>query len=375
MKITILQGAFLPVPPTQGGAVEKIWFRMGQEFAKLGHDVVHISRSFKGFPSNEEINGVAHIRTSGYDTPKSLLKLKFLDLLYTRKAIRLIPGDSDIIVTNTFWAPLLISSKLKRKVYVSVERVPRGQMKYYKGVLALRGCSPSIEQAIKSELPMDFYPSVTFIPNPVPFEIDPNLLSSRKKHTILFVGRLHPEKGLTTLIKAYSKLSPAFQQKWPLKIIGPYLAKDGGGGNGYYQQLLEEAQDLNIQIVGPVFDDKRLVKEYAEASIFVYPAQDGSGDAAPVAPREAMAYGAVPVVSRLDCFNDFITNGVNGLTFNQSQNDQAIKLSEILSNLINDEELRQNLSQQAKETVKIYSSSTIAQKFVADFNRLRRYDQ
>ena len=40
MKITIVLGAFFPVPPIKGGAVEKIWFALGQEFARRGHDVV-----------------------------------------------------------------------------------------------------------------------------------------------------------------------------------------------------------------------------------------------------------------------------------------------------------------------------------------------
>jgi hypothetical protein len=37
MRITIVQGAFLPVPPVLGGAVEKIWFALGKEFASRGH--------------------------------------------------------------------------------------------------------------------------------------------------------------------------------------------------------------------------------------------------------------------------------------------------------------------------------------------------
>ena len=36
-------GAFLPVPPIKGGAIEAVWFLLGQEFAKHGHEVTHIS--------------------------------------------------------------------------------------------------------------------------------------------------------------------------------------------------------------------------------------------------------------------------------------------------------------------------------------------
>ena len=52
MKITILQGAFLPVPAIQGGAIEKAWEALGQAFAVAGHNVTHISkRHSKGITS------------------------------------------------------------------------------------------------------------------------------------------------------------------------------------------------------------------------------------------------------------------------------------------------------------------------------------
>src|SRR5690606_31273218 len=112
-----------PVPPIQGGAVEKRWYRMGQEFAKEGHNVYHISKSHKNLPSLEDKFGVRYIRSSGFRAPKSGILLKLKDLVYTLIAIRSIPYDSDIVITNTFWAPILISKKLKHKVLVDVARM------------------------------------------------------------------------------------------------------------------------------------------------------------------------------------------------------------------------------------------------------------
>ena len=53
MKITIVQGAFLPVPPLLGGAVEKCWQALGQEFARRGHQVTHVSRAYGDLPARE----------------------------------------------------------------------------------------------------------------------------------------------------------------------------------------------------------------------------------------------------------------------------------------------------------------------------------
>ena len=55
MRITILQGAFLPVPAIRGGAIEKAWQVLGEAFVKAGHDVTHISRLCDGLPEQESI--------------------------------------------------------------------------------------------------------------------------------------------------------------------------------------------------------------------------------------------------------------------------------------------------------------------------------
>jgi hypothetical protein len=86
MKITIVLGAFFPVPPLMGGAVEKVWFALSQEFVRLGHEVVQISRSHPDLPAAEEIEGVQHLRVRGHSQPRSILWLKWLDLLYSLRA-------------------------------------------------------------------------------------------------------------------------------------------------------------------------------------------------------------------------------------------------------------------------------------------------
>ncbi|PKV75533.1 glycosyltransferase involved in cell wall biosynthesis [Pontibacter ramchanderi] len=342
---------------------------MGQEFAALGHEVVHISRSISNLPVREKLNGVEYIRVKGYNTPSSLIKLKWLDLLYSLRAIKMIPEDSDIIVTNTFWSPMLIHKNLSRKVYVSVERFPRGQMKFYKAVGRLRGCSPVICEAIKSEVPSIHQNLISYIPNPVPFDIVP--VHIKRTKTILFVGRLHPEKGVHILLKSFKLLEKEVGKDWKLIIIGPSNVQDGGGGDAYCKALNDLSSDLNVEFTGPIYNEKDLISFYASSTIFCYPVQQGSGDAAPVAPREAMAYGCVPVVSELACFNDFIQNNINGLTFNQNAADQEFVLAQTLIKLIRDEKGLKAMSEAAKLIVKRYSPQTVAKLFVQDFKSLK----
>src|SRR4051794_11725604 len=124
MKITIVQGAFFPVPPIRGGAVEKIWYQLGREFASRGHTVMHISRNHDEPVVASEDSAVCYRRVRGYDQPANRLLLKWRDLIYSSRACRLVP-KSDVIVTNTFWAPILM--RRCRGIYVNVERMPKGQ--------------------------------------------------------------------------------------------------------------------------------------------------------------------------------------------------------------------------------------------------------
>lgn len=368
MKIAIVQGAFLPVPPISGGAVEKIWFRMGKEFAKLGHSVTHISRLDDRLPISEIIDNVSHLRVQGYKAHRNSLWLKILDLIYSVRVLRSLSEDFDIVVTNTFWSPLLIGLFRSTNVYVSVERQPRGQMKFYSKAARLRGCSPDICQAISAELPYESQRRIRYVPNPVPFDIQS--FTIEKEKIILYVGRIHPEKGLDVLVEAFIKVTARLDNSWKLVIVGPHSDADGGGGEKYFERICSLSRGYPIEFVGPVFDDEILKSFFARASIFCYPAQAGSGDAAPVAPREAMAYGAVPVVSKLRCFDDFISDGSNGVRYNHLADDQPGELASVLDRLINDSFFREKLKKEALLVMDRFSSQAVAKAFLADFEEI-----
>src|ERR1700719_978260 len=152
MKITIIFGAFFPVPPVMGGAVEKAWFSLGGEFARRGHEIVMISRAISQFAREETIDGIRHIRLSGFDAPRSLAWLKVLDLIYSIRARSTLPR-SDIIVTNTFWLPILLRSASRAKIYVHVARYPKGQMRFYSKTARLQAPSNAVARAIENEAP------------------------------------------------------------------------------------------------------------------------------------------------------------------------------------------------------------------------------
>lgn len=366
MKITIVQGAFFPVPPIMGGAVEKIWFRLGQDFAALGHEVVQISRYHPDLAKEEDINGVKHFRIRGFDQPAGIVRLKILDLLYSIRACRAIPHDSDVVVTNTFFSPWLVAKSLKHKVYVDVQRMPKRQMLWYRNSGRLRACSAAIQQAIFKELPSDRHDQVSFIPNPFPFEPPSDEDRKPKKNRILYCGRVHPEKGIEILLEASSGL------EWPITVVGPQETCHGGGGPAYVTELQNrvDLQKCPVTFQPPVFDVVALNQLYNEAAIFVYPSIAETGDAGPVAPREAMAWGCVPVVSDLDCFKDFIIHEHNGLIFNHRAKNPAGELQKALRRLIEDRVFCESLASEAVKVCQTHSPRNVANQFLKDFESM-----
>jgi glycosyltransferase involved in cell wall biosynthesis len=371
VKITILQGAFLPVPPKLGGAVEKMWLALGKEFVKQGHQVVQVSRMYGDMPTEEWLDGVLHKRVQGYTASASGLRLKLMDLLYTLRAKSAIPSDSDVVVTNTFWAPIMLPMHLRRRCIPDVQRVPKGQMRYYTQAARLRANSTPVVEAICRELPTDQHQRVVMIPNPLPFANPPTPDLTAKKPVLLYAGRVHPEKGLELAIKAFKGI----KTNWKLRIVGPSETSAGGGGAAYLASLKELAGTADIEFTGPVYDMELLSSYYAEAAVFVYPSVAEQGETFGLAPLEAMAWGCVPVVSNLACFHDFITHERNGMIFDHRQADAVGLLEKAIMQLQQDEKFRTQLATKALEVRQTHATAVIASDFLQEFERVVQEQQ
>lgn len=358
----------MPVPPLRGGAVEKRWFALGKELARQGHIVVHVSRSYDNLPAEEWADGVHYKRTSGFATPKSGVYLKWLDLRYTLKAKSEIPQDTDVVVTNTFWAPLVLPDYLQNRCMVDVARMPKGQMRWYHRAARLRANSTPVAQAIYREIPAPQHHRVVTIPNPIPFAQLPQVNFATKKPVALYVGRVHPEKGLDILLNA----TRALGNEWTFKIIGPAEVAAGGGGNAYLTALQRINKSANVEFVGPVYDPVQLDRYYAEASVLVYPSVAEQGETFGLAPLEAMAWGCVPIVSRLACFSDFIEHEKNGLVFDHRHEQAANLLAQAIRQLQRDAVLRTKLAQRATEVHRSHSVAAIASLFVKEFEQMNK---
>ncbi len=113
---------------------------------------------------------------------------------------------------------------------------------------------------------------------------------------LLFLGRLHPKKGIEQLIKAWSlacKADDCLSKDWRLVITG----WDDGGYEAVLKSLTKEL-DVNDRVLftGPLFGaDKQAALDFADA--FVLPS---FSEGLPMAPLEAWASG-MPVIMTEQC--------------------------------------------------------------------------
>jgi len=374
MKITIITGFFLPVPAVAGGATEKIWFRLAREFAAAGHEVTFLSRAWPGFPDRETIDGIRMIRLPGFNHTRQLWRNLLLDFLWGLRVARHLPAG-DTVVCNTVSLPAYLRwvRRSAGKVVVVLGRMPKGQVRIYGGVDRLLATSQAVRHRAIAEYAR-LGPRIRVFRNPIDWTLHQasahGVRAPVAPVTIGYVGRLHPEKGLEILLQAAGELArqPGLPP-WRLRLIGPQGIAEGGGGEKYVEDLrtLAARAGADVSVEAPVYDIAALARIYGTLDVFCYPSLADKGEGLSIAPIEAMASGAVPVVSALECYRDLIRDGENGLVFEYRAPDRVRLLAQCLARLVQDQPLRARLAAQAVADSRRFDYPVVARDLLEDF--------
>ncbi len=372
MQIVIITGPFLPVPPAPCGAVERMWQELAEEFSAQTHPTVLLCRAHPNQASNETVEGVRYVRRMHFKRSANLYTNLLMDLIYSLRMLVLIPSG-DIIVTNTFWLPILLPlfRKSAGKVVVNVNRMPKGQIKWYRHAARITAVSYAVQEAIASQCE-SILPITRIIPNTIDTRVFVPPEQPRNYQgilNVLYAGRIHPEKGLHLLIAAF-RLVASRDSRLHLRIIGPIEVAYGGGGTGYLQKLQAIAGSCSVEFLPPEFDKHALARVYQDAHYFCYPSLAETGESFGLAPLEAMSTGLVPIVSNLACFKDFVEHGVTGMIFDHRLPDNTTQLANTLTSLVTNPELTSKIGDNAAQRAQAFGKERIAADYLADFETL-----
>jgi glycosyltransferase involved in cell wall biosynthesis len=384
MRITIVGGFFLPVPPVSGGSTEKSWYRLARLFAAQGHEVTMISRRWPGWPDEETVEGVRLLRLRGFDHRRKLGLNLLLDFLWSWRVFFALPR-ADIVIVNAVtlpaWLGLLRPSA--GRVVLMTGRMPKGQYRRYRRIALVLAASSHVRDRVVAE-----NPALAAVSQVKGYPIDSTQLGERvgtRPHylpapaegqiTLGFVGRIHEEKGLRLLVEALRLVAqtPGLPP-WRLLLCGPSDIARGGSGAIFRGHLQHQLSGLlppgDFHLLDPEFNERSLATVYQSLDIFCFPSLAEQGETFGVAVAEAMAAGAAPVVSNLACFTDFVRDGVNGLVFDHRAPDPAAALAAAIRRLMLDPALRRQLAAAGRETARRYDYATYAGALLEDFTRL-----
>lgn len=200
-----------------------------------------------------------------------------------------------------------------------------------------------------------YFKNVITITNPI--TIDSEHIHAKMNHKkALAVGRFTYQKGFDYLIEAWQKVAEA-QPEWILEIYG-----SGDLEEELENQIKRNGLEGKVFLRNPV---KEIEKVYEDHSVFVLSSRF---EGFVLSLLEAMSCGLACV--SFDCKygpEQLIENDINGILVPLSDTE---KLADGIIRLMENEELRESLGKEAKETSKSYSVPAIMKKWVNLFEEL-----
>jgi len=380
MKINIITGAFIPLPPAGCGAVERVWHGLAPYFAAQGHEVTFYACTHSAQAVDETVDGVRFARRCQFkQTSSRAVNILLKDSIYALNMLRILE-PADIFICNDFCTGLLypyLGRQRGGKLILNIARIPKRFMRgRYRKAACLAAVSEAVREAI-SEIDIRLLDKTRVVPNAVYTDVFQPPEAPRNAsgpQTLLYTGRIHPEKGLHLLTEAFARIHEDFPQL-RLKIVGPWRHEHGGGGTEYLTALRGSVSNLPVEFGEPVNDVKELAALLQSANYYCYPSLAERGETFGVAALEASASGIPPVVSNLKCFREFVKDGANGFVFDHRTGDPSGSLAETLRRMLTDTEQMEKMRMRAVNTADQFSYDKVSAKYLKIFEEVLKSDQ
>lgn len=172
----------------------------------------------------------------------------------------------------------------------------------------------------------------------------------KKENTILNVGRLCSQKNQLLLIESFYEVYKKHPD-YKLKIYGSGTLK---------QELMEKIEKLDLKKVVYIYPPiDKIKKEMLLSKIFVL---SSNYEGLPNCLIEAMSCGTACISTNCPCGGpkELINDGINGMLFNVGQKEELI---EKINYLIENEELRKSIENEAKKIKEKFNPFVINKKW------------
>jgi glycosyltransferase involved in cell wall biosynthesis len=367
-RVLMLISNFYPV---LAGAEQQA-LNLSRMLVSKGIPVSVLTRSIKNEKNFEQINGVKvyreiHVIDKGKWFGISYILSSFYFLFRKRHTYNII--HCHIANGLGYIAALLIKFLFNKKVIVKVALSgPKSDFKMLKKTRLNRICLKmlhNVDKVIticswskKEALNEDFPESkISFIPNGVNTDhFIPSPAAECSSNKITFLGRLNYQKGIDTLLLAFSSLV----------INKPELQLEITGEGPEKTNLLKMAEDLKI--TNKVIFHGENTDPYAfllSSSVFVLPSRS---EGLPNVLLEAMSCGLPVIASNVGGNLDLIQSGKNGILFEEGNYEQ---LSSAIETILDNKQLKEKLGKNARQAiVKDYSMEITVSKYIELYTSL-----
>jgi len=357
MKIIILVGLF---PPIWLAGTEIATYNLADHLTRRGHEVHIITSHDVGLPELSEENGF-------YVHRIAWPKIRFIGIgtFWVRIFLKIREIRPDIVHAQSLGIaiPALISKRMLSIPYVvwgqgtDIYLPERFTQMTSRLILQNADATLALTEGMKRKMQEICEREVSVVPNGINLERFSSSSEDKKgssAKTIIFVGRLHPVKGIQYLIEA---MAIVHQEMPDVKLVIV--------GDGVERSRLEElAERLNldgcIQFAGQI-SQERIPRVMHQADVF---ALSSLTEGLPVVLLEAMAAGLPIVATNVGGIPDIVEEGVNGYLVNAKNPDE---ISNRLLILLQGDEMREEISANNREKARLYTWDKIAIKVEEEY--------
>ena len=185
--------------------------------------------------------------------------------------------------------------------------------------------------------------------------VDKTVDKSENKVELLFVGRLVPYKCADVVLEAIGQLEPELQNKIHFTIVG-----DGSEKSNLEAQVQRLNLEKLVTLTGWVKQAETL-EYYKKADVFCFPSIREFGGAVVL---EAMACGLPCIVANNGGIGEYVTEATGFKIEPLSREYLTKELTQKIKILVEDETLRNNMSNQAIERAREFTWDNKAKKIV-----------